>query len=70
MTAGKTLLLIIPEENRTVPFSTRLHIIRPEIARVGLAAKVVDVAQDPLTIGLLCAIRIVVVSQDLSHLVH
>ena len=47
-----------------------LHILRPEIARVGLTAKVVDVAQDPLAIGLLCAICIVVVSQDLSHLVH
>jgi hypothetical protein len=42
----------------------------PEIAQVGLTAKVADVAQDPLTIGLFCTIGIVVISKDLSNLIH
>lgn len=37
---------------------------------MGLAAEVVDITKYPLTIGLLCAIGIAVVSKDLSNLVH
>jgi len=42
----------------------------PERIRMGLASKVADIAQDPLAIGLLRTICIVVVSQDFPHLVH
>jgi hypothetical protein len=47
-----------------------LDIFRPEKPRMGLASEVMDIAKDPLTIGLLCAIRIMVISEDLANLVH
>ena len=37
---------------------------------MGLSAEVVDITKYPLTIGLLCAIGVAVVPEDLSNLVH
>jgi hypothetical protein len=42
----------------------------PEQTRMGIAAEVADITKYPLTIGLLRAIVIVVITKDLSNLVH
>ena len=48
----------------------RLDIFCAEKPRMGLASEVMDIAKNPLTIGLLCAISIMVISEDLANLVH
>ncbi len=47
-----------------------LDIFCAEKPRMRFTAEVVDITKNPLTIGLLCAICVVVVSKDLSNLVH
>ena len=37
---------------------------------MGFPSEVVDITKYPLTIGLLCAIGVVVISKDFSNLVH
>jgi hypothetical protein len=44
--------------------------LTPIIPWVGLAAIVVNVAEDPLAIGLLGAVGIMVVTEDLFDLIH
>ena len=47
-----------------------LHILCPEPVRMGLAAEVMDIAQDPVAIGLLGAVGVVIIAEHLAHLVH
>ena len=47
-----------------------LNIFCAEKPWMSLTAEVVDITKNPLTIGLLCAIGIVVIAQDLAHLIH
>jgi len=42
----------------------------PEPARMGLAAEVMDIAEYPLAIGLLGAIRVMMIPQHFSNLIH
>ena len=37
---------------------------------MGLAAEVMDKAQDPVDIGLLGAVGVVIIAEHLAHLVH
>lgn len=48
----------------------RFDIFCAEKPRMRFTAEVVDITKNPLTIGLLCAISVVVISKDLSNLVH
>jgi len=48
----------------------RLDIFCAEKPRMSFTAEVSDITKNPLTIGLLCAICVVVISKDLSNLVH
>ena len=56
------------KENKSVPLF--FNIFRPEKIRMRFTAEVVNITKYPLTIGLLCVIAIVVISKDLSYLVH
>ena len=47
-----------------------LHLLGPEPVRMGLAAEVMDKAQDPVDIGLLGAVGVVIIAEHLAHLVH
>ena len=47
-----------------------LHFPGPRFAGVGVAAEVEDAPANPLAIGLLGSIGVVVVAEDLSYLVH
>ena len=46
------------------------HILCPEPVRMGLAADVMEIAQDPLAIGLLGTVGVVVRAEHLAPLVH
>ena len=46
------------------------HLLGPEPVRMGLAAEVMDIAQDPVARGLLGAVGVVVIAEHLAHLVH
>ncbi len=48
----------------------RLDIFCAEKPRMRFTAEVSDITKNPLTIGLLCAICVMVISKDLSNLVH
>ena len=45
------------------------HIRCPKPVRMGLAAEVMDIAQDPLAIGLLGTVGVVAIAEPLAHLV-
>ncbi len=47
-----------------------LNILGVEKVRMGFAAVMVDIAKDPLTIGLLGAVGIVVIPKHLPHLIN
>jgi len=48
----------------------RLYLFFTEKPWMGFAAEVMDITKYPLTIGLLCAIRIMVISEDLANMIH
>lgn len=42
----------------------------PEKMGMGITAEVLDTTKNPLTIGLLCAIGLAIISQDLANLIY
>jgi hypothetical protein len=46
-----------------------LHLLGPEPVRRGLAAAVMEIAKDPVAIGLLGAVDVAIIAEHLAHLV-
>ena len=46
------------------------HILGPKPVWMGLAAEVMNIAKDPLAIGLLGTVGVVVIAEHFAHLVH
>ena len=47
-----------------------LDILCPEHVRMGLAAEMMDIAEYPLTIGLLGAVSVMMIAKYFAHLIH
>jgi hypothetical protein len=49
---------------------TAIHLLGPEPVRRGLAAAVMEIAKNPVAIGLLDAVGVAILAEHLAHLVH